>query len=227
MLQAWRIVINTAGIKCWCFALSRKSKGAIEALIEVTRGDCAVTNFVSRFGESTVVDRLKIGADFTVHRITSDRSIEDLIGEMRRVSIDVTKVGKNTLWAKARSCSSCRLLSQMDTVIMSSKSLNGGRIQYRILIPSEAKLRQISHALEEADLSPKLLEIFFESEENLTEREMEIVKKAFTLGYFDTDRKISMTELAEKIGIRTPTLSDILRRAMRKIIRYYLENKSR
>ncbi|MEM0158492.1 MAG: helix-turn-helix domain-containing protein [Candidatus Hadarchaeum sp.] len=186
-----------------------------------------MTNFVSRFGGSTVVDRLKIGADYTVHRITTDLRTEEIIGEMRKVSIEVTRVGKNTLWAKAKSCSSCRLLSQLDAVIISSKSLNGGRIQYRILIPNEAKLRMISHALEEADLSPKLLEIFFESEENLTEREIEIIKKAFTLGYFDTDRKISMTDLAEKIGIKTPTLSDILRRAMRKIIRYYLENKSR
>jgi predicted DNA binding protein len=43
------------------------------------------------------------------------------------------------------------------------------------------------------------------------------------MGYFDPDRKITLTELAERIGVKAPTLEEILRRALRKAVKYYLD----
>ncbi len=51
----------------------------------------------------------------------------------------------------------------------------------------------------------------------------EVLKLAYKMGYFDPDRKITLTELAERIGVKAPTLEEILRRALRKAVKYYLD----
>jgi hypothetical protein len=76
-----------------------------------------------------------------------------------------------------------------------------------------------------AGLNPNILETEFESTEILTEREKEVVNMAFRHGYFDPDRGISMTEIAKIMKVSTPSLSDVLRRATKKIVKYYIENK--
>lgn len=57
----------------------------------------------------------------------------------------------------------------------------------------------------------------------LTDRQIEILKLAYKLGYFDDDRKITLTQLAEKLGVSTPTLDEVLRKALRKVVKYYLD----
>ena len=57
----------------------------------------------------------------------------------------------------------------------------------------------------------------------MTDRQIEILKLAYKLGYFDDDRRITLTQLAEKLGISTPTLDEVLRKALRKVVKYYLD----
>jgi Predicted DNA binding protein len=52
----------------------------------------------------------------------------------------------------------------------------------------------------------------------LTDKQREALILAFTLGYFDTPRKISSEELAKKLGIVHSTLAVQLRRAERRLI---------
>ncbi len=47
----------------------------------------------------------------------------------------------------------------------------------------------------------------------LTEKQQEAISIAFRLGYFDTPRKVSADELAEKLGLSSSTLAVHLRRA--------------
>lgn len=52
----------------------------------------------------------------------------------------------------------------------------------------------------------------------LTEKQQEAVSLAFRLGYFDTPRKVSVDELAEKLGLASSTLAVHLRRAERRLL---------
>ena len=52
----------------------------------------------------------------------------------------------------------------------------------------------------------------------LTEKQQEAISLAFRLGYFDTPRKISVDELAEKLGLSSSTLAVHLRRAERRLL---------
>ena len=52
----------------------------------------------------------------------------------------------------------------------------------------------------------------------LTEKQQEAISLAFRLGYFDTPRKVSAAELAEKLGLASSTLAVHLRRAERRLL---------
>ena len=52
----------------------------------------------------------------------------------------------------------------------------------------------------------------------LTEKQQEAISLAFKLGYFDTPRKISTDELAQKLGLSSSTLAVHLRRAERRLL---------
>jgi len=52
----------------------------------------------------------------------------------------------------------------------------------------------------------------------LTEKQQEAISLAFRLGYFDTPRKVSADELAQKLGLSSSTLAVHLRRAERRLL---------
>ena len=53
---------------------------------------------------------------------------------------------------------------------------------------------------------------------HLTEKQQEAISLAFRLGYFDTPRKISAEELAQKLDLSSSTLAVHLRRAERRLL---------
>ncbi len=205
--------------------MSQKDKGALEALIEVTRSDCPITNFVKTIETEVKVERLRIGETKTLHRLEAQSEPELVLPGLQRTANNVIRVGKNGFWAESHSCSACRFFASSNLVVLSSKAIDDRRILYRILIQNPTKLKILERELEQAGLNPNTLETEFESLDILTEREKEVVNMAFRHGYFDPDRGISMTEIAKMMKVSTPSLSDVLRRATKKIVKYYIENK--
>ena len=55
----------------------------------------------------------------------------------------------------------------------------------------------------------------------ITFREEEVLRFAFEKGYFDFPKKIKLEEVAEHFGIAPSTLSEILRRALKKVLEKY------
>ena len=103
------------------------------------------------------------------------------------------------------------------------KVVKEGTILYTLLVPNAPSLRELLSKLTQSGVKVTVLGISEVSDLALTERQIEILKLAYKLGYFDDDRKITLTQLAEKLGISAPTLDEILRKALRKVIKYYLD----
>lgn len=61
------------------------------------------------------------------------------------------------------------------------------------------------------------------SESLLTDRQQELLDTAVEEGYYDTPRRCSLTELAEKAGVAKSTASETLHRVEEKIIKEYHE----
>ncbi|HXY56133.1 MAG TPA: helix-turn-helix domain-containing protein, partial [Nitrososphaerales archaeon] len=62
--------------------------------------------------------------------------------------------------------------------------------------------------------------------ELLTTRQEQILMTAFQRGFFDFPKKAHLKELAEETGTEESTLTEILRRAQRKIIAEYLDERN-
>lgn len=60
----------------------------------------------------------------------------------------------------------------------------------------------------------------------LTDRQRDVLFAAFEAGYFDSPRRISGTELAERLDIAAPTLHEHLRTAERKLVAQLADARS-
>ncbi|MCX2819697.1 helix-turn-helix domain-containing protein [Haladaptatus sp. F3-133] len=59
------------------------------------------------------------------------------------------------------------------------------------------------------------------SEEFLTDKQRNVMETALYMGYYDTPRESSLSEVAEEIGIAKSTCSEILHRAEEKIVKEF------
>jgi len=66
-----------------------------------------------------------------------------------------------------------------------------------------------------------------ESERLLTDRQRELIMTAIEMGYYDTPRESSMTELAEELDIAKSPCSETLHRAEEKVIKRFADQELR
>lgn len=207
--------------------MSVKSKNSVEATIEASRTDCWVTNVVSPNDHGAEIKRLKIGPELTLHKITCSMDRESMISklrELRGVIVKVTREGKKAIWAKSVSCTACKFMSNSDMSLLSSKAADQEHVFYRVLVSSKRRLDIILKEMEEFDLEPRLVDYEDSSKLSLTDREREVLLIALKKGYFEPDRKTSMKEVAEGLGVSTSSLRDVLRRGLKKIVKHYFDD---
>jgi len=63
-----------------------------------------------------------------------------------------------------------------------------------------------------------------DSDQLLTDHQLNLVRTAVEAGYYDTPRTCSLTELAEELDIAKSTCSESLHRAEEKIVKQFLED---
>lgn len=201
-----------------------KSRESVDALIKVTRSDCKVTNEVYSKNFDAEILRLKIGEERTIHKVICHENRDEIYHDLRAVLKDVSRIGKNTVWAETTSCSSCYFFATRGVIISGTKSINRNHLLYRVMISSRFQLKEIMEEMEKLGLNPVLIESHDNMNAELTDREKEIIELAYKRGYYDTDRKISMKDLAKELQVSASSLSDVLRRGTRKIIKSFMDD---
>jgi len=194
----------------------------VEAFIQVERSDCVVTNLVfSRIPEANV-SRLLVGEETSLHKVRTE-NVSDVVTEFRRIASSVRQVSKDTLWVESGSCSACSFFSRSKIPILSTRTFGENKLGFRILAPTRKSLDHLMEELAAAGLRPHLLEVNEGESYNITEREKEVLLFAFNHGYFESERDTNLTKLAERLNVSPSSLSDVLRRAMKKVVIDYLK----
>jgi hypothetical protein len=104
-------------------------------------------------------------------------------------------------------------------------SLDDFQCDWNLLVADANALRRSLDMLKESGIKAETKDVSSAARRNvLTNRQRELILAAFDAGYFEFPRKISLSELAEKLSVRPSTLSEILRRAEEKMIRNFAEN---
>jgi len=122
-------------------------------------------------------------------------------------------------------CSACMVLASSDCFLLSSTLNRDGTISW-LLLGNKASVKKLLDQLEKKGVKFVLKKIERAKTPNLlTKRQEEVLLFAYELGYFDQPRRINLHSLASLLKLSPPTLSELLRKAQKKVITEYLKSK--
>jgi len=194
----------------------------VEITVEVERTDCVTTNIVLSQIASAKISRLVIGMETSLHRVES-KDLESVITELRRSAARIVQISRTEAWVESQSCSACRYFAQLKLPILWTRSVDKDHVIYRLIAPSSKAAKKLVAEMKAIGLKPKVKEEKQAEKVFLTDREKDVLLMAFNLGYFEPDREISLTELAEKLNVSVSSVSEVLRRALKKAVMEYLK----
>ncbi|WP_342790874.1 helix-turn-helix domain-containing protein [Metallosphaera sp.] len=203
--------------------LCLRMKGPIEVELYVFRRDCRVMQVMG--DKHSVIEKVTPKAGFTDHLIETEVNA-DLKRQLRERGVRVINLGERRIWARAPSCSACRLLSGSDAMILNAWPLSREEIIYRVLVPSMGYLKDLLSQLNKESMRPrvmKTMEVSLKSENALTARQLQALMLAYKKGFFDVERRTSLTDLANVLGIKPSSAEELLRRALHKVVGDYLK----
>jgi predicted DNA binding protein len=187
-------------------------------------------NWVGSLAESArvkivdVKERKGVVEDF-VELSSESLSPEEILSHLRAttgvLSADMTKVDRNRVFGmvSTHSCPICSTFAGLNCFLISADSRDGGKMEWRLLIGGDTDLKELCGRLDANRVKYNILEVSHRvQKKEMTARQEDILRTALDLGYFEFPKRIHLEELADKLGITPATLSEILRRAEKKVL---------
>lgn len=133
--------------------------------------------------------------------------------------------GKTIAWIESEGCDVCNTIISHGSFLITGKNIQNSTFIYNFIVPNFDAYTGIITALERCGLKPKILRItkFKPKGKILTENQEKVLWLAYKMGFFDYPRKINTIKLAKRLGISPSTLSEIIRRGLRRMLRSYFE----
>lgn len=192
------------------------------------------TNWLQRFTVGNtdvrveVLDRMELGSGLTVLEVHVtaptgggwSEAIRSLPG-VKDVELQSAGEGAETLRVFFRGPTFIPVLKRLGLLRHFPFPVQAGIATWTVVGP-EAKVRSLLRTLEgepgRANVEAVRHGTFPAGPALLTARQQEILRRAMAEGYFDVPRRISLTELAPKIGVAISTLSVTLAVIERKVL---------
>jgi predicted DNA binding protein len=179
---------------------------------------------------------LDTGARHVMHfvDISSDSSsAEEITADLKRFSdvteSDLARVGAKRLIGSVTStdCLVCKALveSSANCFVAPAVTEENCDVSYKLYLSGGGlplfltKLHEHGVKYKIEDLAP------LSTVRGMTVRQQRVLKSALELGYYDFPKRISTEKLAETLGIKSGTVSEILRRAEKNVISRYFEEE--
>jgi predicted DNA binding protein len=198
--------------RAWIYNISPKYRAVVKIL------DCKP---VKRSGAVQELFEILVPEDqveAVLKELKSDPSIRGL------EVIDV-KDGRITGSLISHTCSACRVLASSGCFLISSTLNRDGTITW-LMLGNKSSIKRMLNQLERQGVKFALKKIErARTQHLLTKRQEEVLLSAYELGYFDQPRRIDLHSLASKLKMSPPTLSELLRRAQKKVITEYIKSK--
>lgn len=205
--------ISTKGLK----------HGPVEAIIEVVRDDCVLDEALPNGNCS--IERLAVGPKRTLHKVVCHDNEEEVKRNLASRGLKYRNAGTGAIWVEGGSCTACDFFSSSFSGVLGTRTLQHRKIQYRILLPSARELRTLEASMKSIGLDYELLAVIPYVHQELTERQREILMIAMEQGYFEDNSRTSLTKLAEIIGLSPSSLSEIMRRSLKKSVNFYFNHR--
>jgi predicted DNA binding protein len=124
-------------------------------------------------------------------------------------------------WAEQSSI--LEFLLRTNCVFVGPTVVENGVENWHIMAPSREDLQVAINSLEQhADIAYIRSSDAFGPGEGLTDKQAAALSAAIEIGYFDTPRRASAEDLAERLGVSPSTAVEHLRKAEKKVLENYL-----
>ncbi|WP_323190699.1 helix-turn-helix domain-containing protein [Halostella sp. PRR32] len=163
----------------------------------------------------------------------SSPNLPDLIGEMTAydevTDVDLLQEYENEALIQFETTMPLLLFAVQDSGVPLEMPFDivDGEAEWTLTAPQD-RLSQLGEQLDAFGVSYTVdyVQQTIESGQLLTDHQLELVRTAVEVGYYDTPRTSSLTELAETLDIAKSTCSETLHRAEEKIVKQYLDEIS-
>jgi len=119
------------------------------------------------------------------------------------------------------SCTVCRAITGHGAFMVFGKLNESGLMEFRFISDFKS-YRDILCELQKHGILYRVKSVTrYRPKGVLTENQERILLIALKSGFFDYPRKISLKELATKLGLTPPTLSEVVRRGLRRLLEHY------
>ena len=126
--------------------------------------------------------------------------------------------GRHLLIIDNKKCRMCTILADSGCFLESGSSTESGSLLWNLYFPHQNSLKALIDKIRSDGCKVELLSVKkVSSEVELTKQQNAIICMAFTHGYYDIPKKITLDELSTRCDISKSTLNIILRRAQKKI----------
>jgi len=143
--------------------------------------------------------------------------------------IDVLEVGEDNVVFRLDTFSERTVTEAVlknDCIIISSVELKDGREIWRVAANSKKQLLKLLHELKKLGKVEVLKLKRMSYDAKLTKKQLTILNIARELGYYDWPRRITLTELAKRVGLSKSTVAEHLRKAESKLVEKFLGEHS-
>jgi len=179
----------------------------IGELIENLKGSVTILDI-------KVIEGSKCKVLVEVTDLTKDNSLKNIF----------TQVSKNKFMGSITLSS--KLMEIMSKYTIIRGDVIGDVIRWSIILSDYEELKKLLRELSENGYSVRVLKVLkLSKRELLTPKQERILLIALEAGYFDYPRKIGLRRLAKELNLSPSSLSEIIRRAERKIILNYFRVK--
>lgn len=204
----------------------------IEAVLRVHLPCSWVTLLTEQLGaEVTVVDQKPVeeGLLQSLVEIDPGAASPAAVVDALRHNPDVVDVeaivppkGRILASLRVRECRACQALADSECHLTDATASGSGGLEWHLLAPRRSDVESLVRELQGRGLEPEVAAIRdVRGTAMLTDRQEKVIGLAYKLGYFEFPKRISLTQLARKVGVSKSTLSEILRTGEAKILHAY------
>jgi len=158
-------------------------------------------------------------------RLSSTENMKDILNKIRSHK-DVARASFSRESDQAvmgeviiNKCAACNALKQSDCFMFSSKSGGEGWLEWAVAAESNSAINDLVYLLGKNKCEVQLTKISGSS--GLTLRQEEILQFAYSNGYYEYPRRVSLRDLSRVFDVSPSTMSEILRAGQRRIFSEY------
>jgi predicted DNA binding protein len=199
--------------------------------IEILNEQCRVLKMFRNIGlhQFRVVDIRRIPSGVTMHLVRIP--VKDLTKIPKHTNVRIRndiKVGEEVIaWFETKGCNVCNTIISKGAFLITAWNIEGSRIIYTFIAPNAKIAQDIISTLETLNFELKILGMgrYRRRISVLTEKQEMTLWLALESGFFDYPKKIDTLGLSRKLKISPSTLSEIIRRGIRRLLEYYFETQ--